>query len=112
MWFWTPAAGTAPRSRSSTPRAFRERRITYAAYGEMVELAARGLVAAGIRPGEMVGIFLPNCWEFGVAYHAAMLAGATPDYAEPHLSRARGALSAGKLRRGRAHQRWLAAQWH
>ena len=60
-----------------------ERRITYAAYGEMVELAARGLVAAGIRPGEMVGIFLPNCWEFGVAYHAAMLAGATPTTLNP-----------------------------
>ena len=60
-----------------------EQRITYAAYGEMVELAARGLVAAGIRPGEVIGIFLPNCWEFGVAYHAAMLAGAIPTTLNP-----------------------------
>ncbi len=60
-----------------------ERRITYAAYGEMVELVARGLVAAGIRPGEMIGIFLPNCWEFGVAYHAATLAGAIPTTLNP-----------------------------
>ena len=59
------------------------RRITYAAYGEMVEMAARGLVAAGIRPGETVGIFLPNCWEFGVAYHAATLAGAIPTTLNP-----------------------------
>ena len=60
-----------------------EQRITYAAYGEMVELAARGLVAAGIRPGEVIGIFLPTCWEFGVAYHAAMLAGAIPTTLNP-----------------------------
>ena len=58
-------------------------RITYAAYGEMVERAARGLVAAGIRPGEVIGIFLPNCWEFGVAYHAATLAGAIPTTLNP-----------------------------
>lgn len=59
------------------------RRITYAAYGEMVEMAARGLVAAGIRPGEMIGIYLPNCWEFAVIYHAATLAGAIPTTLNP-----------------------------
>ncbi len=83
MWFWIPAAGMEPRSQSLTLPAVPERRITYAAYGEMVELAARGLVAAGIRPGEMIGIFLPNCWEFGVAYHAATLAGAMPTTLNP-----------------------------
>jgi len=59
------------------------RRITYGAYGGLVECAARGLVAAGIRPGETIGIFLPNCWEFGVAYHAATLAGAIPTTLNP-----------------------------
>ena len=59
------------------------RRITYGAYGEMVECAARGLVAAGVRPGEMIAIFLPNCWEFGVAFHAALLAGAIPTTLNP-----------------------------
>ena len=58
-------------------------RITYAAYGAMVESTARGLVASGIRPGEVIGIFLPNCWEFGVAYHAATLAGAIPTALNP-----------------------------
>ena len=52
------------------------RRITFADYGDLVERTARGLVRAGIRPGEKIGIFLPNCWEFGVAFHAATLAGA------------------------------------
>jgi long-chain acyl-CoA synthetase len=59
------------------------RRITYAAYGEMVEMAAQGMVAADIMPGERVAIFLPNCWEFGVAFHAAMLAGAVPTTLNP-----------------------------
>src|SRR5215472_9494420 len=68
------AAKTAIIDLSCTP----ERRITYGAYGEMVQCAARGLVAAGIRPGETIGIFLPNCWEFGVAFHAVTLAGAIP----------------------------------
>ena len=59
------------------------RRITYAEYGEMVERAARSLVAAGIRPGERVGIFLPNSWEYAVSFHAATLAGAVPTTMNP-----------------------------
>lgn len=59
------------------------RRVTYGAYGELVECVARGFVAAGIRPGETIGIFLPNCWEFGIAYHAATLAGAIPTTLNP-----------------------------
>jgi long-chain acyl-CoA synthetase len=59
------------------------RRMTYAEYGETVEALARGLVAAGVRPGEVLAIFLPNCWEFCVAYHAATLAGAIPTLLNP-----------------------------
>lgn len=59
------------------------RRLTYAEYGETVEAAARGLVAAGIEPGEVVAIFLPNSWEFCVAYHAATMAGAIPTPLNP-----------------------------
>ena len=73
------AAKTAIIDLSCTP----ERRITYGAYAELVECVARGLVAAGIRPGETIGIFLPNCWEFGIAFHAATLAGAIPTTLNP-----------------------------
>jgi long-chain acyl-CoA synthetase len=59
------------------------RRFTYAEYGELVEAAARGFVAAGLRPGEVVAIFLPNSWEFCVTYHAATLAGAIPTLLNP-----------------------------
>ena len=59
------------------------RRISFAEYAEMVESAARGLVASGIKPGDRIGIFLPNSWEFGVAFHAAMMAGAVPTPMNP-----------------------------
>src|SRR5882762_1130157 len=59
------------------------RRITYSEYGDTVESLAGGLIAAGLRPGEVVGIFLPNTWEFCAAYHAATLAGAIPTLLNP-----------------------------
>jgi acyl-CoA synthetase (AMP-forming)/AMP-acid ligase II len=59
------------------------RRFTYAQYGELVESLARGFVAAGLLPGEVLAIFLPNSWEFAVAYHAATLAGAIPTPLNP-----------------------------
>ena len=59
------------------------RRMSYTEYGETVEALARGLVAAGVTPGEVVAIFLPNSWEFCVAYHAATLAGAIPTLLNP-----------------------------
>ncbi len=59
------------------------RRLTYGAYAELVERVARNLVASGVRPGEVIGIFLPNCWEFGVVFHAATLAGAIPTTLNP-----------------------------
>jgi len=59
------------------------RRFTYAEYGETLEALARGLVGAGLRPGDVVGIFLPNSWEFCAAYHATTLAGAIPTLLNP-----------------------------
>src|SRR5580704_1531962 len=59
------------------------RRLTYAEYGAIVESVARGLAATGIRPGEVVAIFLANSWEFCAAFHAAMLAGAIPTLLNP-----------------------------
>jgi long-chain acyl-CoA synthetase len=52
------------------------RRLTYAEYGDIVERLARGLIAAGARPGEVVAILLCNSWEFAASYHAITLAGA------------------------------------
>src|SRR5256885_3076026 len=73
------AAKTALRDTSTYP----PRQISYGEYGELVECVARGLIAAGLQPGEVIGIFLWNCWEFPVGYHAATLAGAIPTLLNP-----------------------------
>jgi acyl-CoA synthetase (AMP-forming)/AMP-acid ligase II len=59
------------------------RRIAYSEYGELVERLARGLIAAGLKPGEILAIYLPNSWEFCAVYHAATLAGAAPTLLNP-----------------------------
>src|SRR6476660_6932419 len=59
------------------------RRFTYAEYGELVETLARGLVAASLKPGEIVAIYLPNSWEFCAAYHATTMAGGIPTLLNP-----------------------------
>ncbi len=73
-------AGTIAVVDTSLPQ---PRRISYAEYGELVESAARGLVSAGLQPGDRFAIFLPNSWEFCVVYHAATLAGAIPTPLNP-----------------------------
>ncbi len=60
-----------------------DRRFSFAEYGSLVESLARGLVSAGLAPGEVVAIFLPNSWEFAVTYHAATLAGGIPTLLNP-----------------------------
>jgi long-chain acyl-CoA synthetase len=59
------------------------RRLSFAEYGETVEALARGLIAAGLKPGEVVAIFLCNSWEFCAAYHATTLAGGIPTLLNP-----------------------------
>lgn len=58
------------------------RRVSYAEYGDLVERLATGL-ALRFRPGEVIAIFLCNCWEFCAAYHAATLAGCVPTLLNP-----------------------------
>jgi acyl-CoA synthetase (AMP-forming)/AMP-acid ligase II len=60
-----------------------DRRFTFAEYGSLVESLARGLISAGLAPGEVVALFLPNSWEFAIAYHAATLAGGIPTLLNP-----------------------------
>jgi len=60
-----------------------DRRFTFAEYGSLVESLARGLISAGLAPGEVVAIFLPNSWEFAITYHSATLAGGIPTPLNP-----------------------------
>src|SRR5258708_31116145 len=59
------------------------RRLTYAEYGDAVESTARGLIASGVKPGEVVAIFLANSCEFCAAYHASTLPRAIPTLLNP-----------------------------
>jgi acyl-CoA synthetase (AMP-forming)/AMP-acid ligase II len=58
-------------------------RLSYACLGESIESAARGFVRAGLKPGEVVAIFLSNSWEYVVAVHAITLAGGIPTLLNP-----------------------------
>jgi long-chain acyl-CoA synthetase len=69
---------------TSLPPSHLRHRISYAEYGSMVEDLARGFVREGLRPGEVVALFLTNSWEFCVAFHAATLAGLIPTLLNPH----------------------------
>ncbi|MCU1308662.1 MAG: AMP-dependent synthetase and ligase [Acidobacteriaceae bacterium] len=59
------------------------RRVSYGEFAELLEITAKNLVATGIRPGEVVAIYMPNCWEYAVSYHAITLAGAVPTLLNP-----------------------------
>lgn len=60
-----------------------DRRFTFSEYGSLVEYLAQGLILAGLTPGEVVAIFLPNSWEFAITYHAVSLAGGIPTLLNP-----------------------------
>ena len=50
-------------------------RFTYAELGEAVDRLARGLLASGIRPGDRLGIWAPNCAEWVLVQYATAKAG-------------------------------------
>ncbi len=56
---------------------FLDRRYSYAQLGALVDRAAAGFQAIGVGPGVKVGLFLPNCPYYVIAYFAALKAGGT-----------------------------------
>ena len=65
---------------------------TYAELGDLVERAAAGFRTLGVDKGVKVGLFLPNCPQFVIAYFGILRAGGTvvnysPLYAEDDLLR-------------------------
>jgi long-chain acyl-CoA synthetase len=50
--------------------------LTYQALDELCDRVAGGLHTLGVRPGDRVSLYSPNRWEWVVAYHAALRAGA------------------------------------
>jgi len=56
---------------------FMDRKTSYAELGRQVDRFARGLQDLGVKPGDRIGLFLPNCPYFVISYFAALKAGAT-----------------------------------
>jgi long-chain acyl-CoA synthetase len=52
------------------------RTFTYRQLHDLCDRAAGGLREVGVRPGDRVSLYSPNRWEWVVAYHAALRAGA------------------------------------
>lgn len=48
---------------------------SWAELAERVDAAARGFLALGLKPGERIGIWSPNCWEWTVTQFATAKAG-------------------------------------
>ncbi len=55
---------------------FMGRRYSYAQVADAVRRAACGFAGLGVRPGDRVGLFLPNVPHYVAAYYGALLAGA------------------------------------
>src|ERR1700734_2455812 len=53
-----------------------QRTLTYQALHDLCDRVAGGLQELGVRPGDRVSLYSPNRWEWVVAYHAALRAGA------------------------------------
>ena len=71
---------------------FLGRKSTYKEIGQLVDRAAKGFQALGVRKGMRVGLFLPNCPYYVIAFFAVLKAGGTvvnfnPLYAEREISR-------------------------
>jgi len=69
---------------------FLGKRFTYGEIGRLIDQAAKGFQALGVRKGTHVGLYLPNCPQFIICYFAILKAGGTvvnfsPLYSEPEL---------------------------
>ena len=69
-----------------------EASLTYAELDRLADRFAAGLQALGVRKGDRVGLLLPNCPQFVIAFYGALRAGAVvvpcnPLYTAPELRR-------------------------
>ncbi|MAH04221.1 MAG: long-chain fatty acid--CoA ligase [Pseudomonadota bacterium] len=56
---------------------FMDKKITYEEFGQMVNKAAKGLQDMGVRPGQKVGLYMPNTPYYPIMFFAALRAGAS-----------------------------------
>lgn len=51
------------------------REATYSELAAEVVARARSLIGMGVRPGDHVGVLMPNCWDYVILYYAINLVG-------------------------------------
>ena len=83
------AAAEVP-DRDALVAPFQSLRFTFAALDREVERVARGMLACGLKPGERIGIWAPNCAEwiltlFGAARAGLVLVNVNPAYRSSEL---------------------------
>ncbi len=69
-------AAAARRYGDKTALITAERSLSYAELDDLAARSAAGLLAAGVRPGQVVSLYGPNSWQWVAAYHAILRAGA------------------------------------
>ncbi|MGA9755399.1 MAG: long-chain fatty acid--CoA ligase [Desulfobaccales bacterium] len=82
-WLLLQAAEQSPRAPALV---FFGRTITYGELNTQTASLAAALKSLGLAPGERLGIFLPNCPQLVIAYHAALRLGAVVVMLNPLLS--------------------------
>jgi len=65
------------RYRDRTAMVFYNMKLTYSQLEHHIKCFATSLAKVGVRKGDVVAIYAPNCPQFAIAYYGAMMAGAT-----------------------------------
>jgi fatty-acyl-CoA synthase len=84
------AAATEVPDRTALVVPFQSVRVTFAELDRQIDEVARGMVACGLKPGERIGIWAPNCAEwiltlFGAARAGLVLVNINPAYRNTEL---------------------------
>lgn len=78
-------AGSARRFADRTAVHYAGRDLTFAALRDRACAFANALLGAGVQPGDVVAVHLPNCPQYAIAYYGILLAGATFSPTNPLL---------------------------
>ncbi|MCX6463138.1 MAG: AMP-binding protein [Pseudonocardiales bacterium] len=78
-------AGSARRFGDRTAIHYAGRELSFAALHERACAFANALRGAGVAPGDVVAIHLPNCPQYAIAYYGVLMAGATFSPTNPLL---------------------------
>jgi acyl-CoA synthetase (AMP-forming)/AMP-acid ligase II len=74
---------TAERLPQKVAIVFQERRLTFSEWDARASQTAHGLIELGVRAGDRIGLYLPNCPEYEIAFFGCARMGAVPTPLNP-----------------------------